>query len=109
MTGERCAVCLKQARRDVWFALFGGPGRTYKMCDSHAAALQGAGLKSIIDGLELRLESRICGICGSPAEGFIARPVRVVGESVLTASFLCGPCIARRDIDKRLFEAASQR
>jgi hypothetical protein len=103
------AACSKTARREVWLALFGGPGRSIHVCDTHAAALQGAGLRSVIEALELRLESGICGICGSPAEGFLAKPARHLGQSILAASFLCGPCFARSDLDKRMLEAASQR
>jgi hypothetical protein len=97
------------ARRELWLALFGGPGRSIQLCDAHAAAVQGAGLRQVIEALELRLVSETCGICGSPAEGFVARPLRHLGKSILAASFLCGPCLARHDLDKRLLEAASQR
>ncbi|MEX2236519.1 MAG: hypothetical protein WEB00_03125 [Dehalococcoidia bacterium] len=106
---ELCGACSKPARREVWLALFGGPARVLGLCDSHAAALQGAGLRGVIDNLELRPESGVCGICGSPAESFIARPIRAMRRDVLTASFLCGPCLARSDLNKRLTEAASQR
>lgn len=106
---ETCGVCHKRARREIWLALFGGPGKTFWLCDAHAAALQGAGFGQVVEALEWRLESRTCGICGSPAEGFVTRPVRALRKDVLLASFLCGPCLARRDIDVRLQEAASQR
>lgn len=105
----QCAACLKPARREAWLALFGGPGRTIVLCDAHAAALQGAGLSQVIDALELRLEATICGICGTPAEGFVAKPMRHLRQSILAASFLCGPCLTRRDLDKRMLDAASQR
>jgi hypothetical protein len=106
---KHCDACPKPARREVWLALFGGPGRTFALCDAHAAALQGAGFRQVVDALEWRLESRTCGICGSPAEGFVTRPVRIARKDVLLAAFLCGPCLARRDLDQRLHDAASQR
>ena len=106
---QACGVCRKPGRREVWLALFGGPGRDFWLCDSHAAALQGAGLKQVIDALEWRLESSVCGICGARSEGFVTKPVRIARSDILLASFLCGPCLARRDLDSRLQEAASQR
>lgn len=106
---QSCGVCRKPARRDVWLAIFGGPGREFWLCDTHAAALQGAGLNQVVEALEWRLESTICGICGSAAEGFVTRPVRIARKDILLASFLCGPCLARRDLDQRLQDAASQR
>lgn len=111
-TDSRCDACTARARSTVALAVWGGPSRHYRLCDRHATALQSQSAREVITALELQVAAQECGICGRPAQGLLARPARGLGRSgvpVLLAAFLCGPCFARRDLDRRLLDATSQR
>lgn len=111
-TDTRCAACPARARTTVALALWGGPARQYRLCDRHTTALQSQSAGELIEALELQTTAQECGICGRPAQGLLARPARGLrrrGAPVILASFLCGPCFARRDLDRRLLDATSQR